>query len=102
MKIEHAHSLEQRDYWTANSIQNTVLAFLDEIGNGGIADEMTAKCRSRMLRLFTELAEKAASRNKWNDADCDIAVAGGHNGGDVKKRIATQRQGLVCSLQQTM
>ena len=40
LKTEHAHSLEQRDCWTANSIQNTILAFLDEIRNGGFAAEM--------------------------------------------------------------
>ena len=32
LKIERTHSLEQRDYWTANAIQNAILAFLDEIG----------------------------------------------------------------------
>ena len=69
LKIEHAHSLEQRDYSTANAVQNTILAFLDEIRNGAVAAEMTTMCRSRMLRLFTELHESDFRRNRWADAD---------------------------------
>ena len=80
LMIEHAHRLEQRDYWTANSIQNTILAFLDEIRNGGFAAEMVTMCRSRMLRLFTELAEPAISRNRWADADRYQAICSGYNG----------------------
>ena len=79
LKIEHSHSLEQRDYWTANSIQNTILAFLDEIRNDGFAAEMVTMCRSRMLRLFTELAERAISRNRWADADRYQAICRGYN-----------------------
>ena len=74
------HSLEQRDYWTANSIQNTILAFLDEIRHGGFAEEMVTMCRSRMLRLFTELSERAISRNRWADADRYQAICRGYNG----------------------
>ena len=81
LRIEHAHSLEQRDYWMANSIQNLILAFLDEIRNGsvGIAAEMTVMCKSRTLHLFTELREKAISRNRWPDADRYAAIARGYS-----------------------
>ena len=80
LKVEHSRSLEQRDYWTANMLQNTILAFLDEIRNGSVAAEMTVMCRSRMLRLFTGLAERAISRNRWADADRYNAIARGYNG----------------------
>ena len=79
LKIEHAHSLEQRDYWTANAVQDTILAFLDEIRNGAVAADITTMCRSRMLRLFTELHESAVRRNRWADADRYQAICRGYS-----------------------
>lgn len=79
LKTEHAHSLERRDDWTANAVQNTILAFLDEIRNGAVAAEMTTMCRNRMLRLFTELHESAVRRNRWADADRYQAICRGYS-----------------------
>ena len=61
--------LERGDYWDANSIQNTILMFLDEVRNGGTAAEIIARARNRVSELFKEMSEKATNRNHWSTAD---------------------------------
>ena len=69
LKKEHTLCLERGDYWDANSIQNAILMFLDEVRNGGTAAEIHARARNRVSELFKEMFEKATNRNHWSTAD---------------------------------
>ena len=101
LRIEHGHNLEKRDCWTASAIQNMILAFLNETGNGGIADEMVVTRRSRMLRFSLSWRTNRLAETGGMRQTATVQLLKHMMDKMWKEEGASQRQLLMCSRQQT-
>ena len=53
LKAEHAQCLERNELWDANSVQNLILSFLDEVRSSS-ARSMINRCREKIAEVFGE------------------------------------------------
>ena len=79
LKQEHDACLNRNEFWDANSIQNTILRFLDDVRLNA-ATNMIQQCREKISSLFSDLAERAIQQNRWASADRYTAVSGAYSG----------------------
>ena len=75
LKREHNECLDRSEFWDANSIQNTILRFLDDVRLNA-AEGMVPNCRAKISSLFSNLADQAADQGRWDSADRYTAISG--------------------------
>ena len=68
LKMEHHGCSQRGELWDADSIQNLILEFLQDL-NEVSGPALTARCVGKVADLFRELYEKAAAQNRWQTAD---------------------------------
>ena len=79
LKQEHDACLNRNEFWDANSIQNTILRFLDDVRLNA-AENIIPPCQEKISSLFSDLAERAIQQNRWASADRYTAVSGAYSG----------------------
>ena len=67
LKMEHSGCLQRGELWDTNAIQNTILEFLQDVGEAH-GPALTARCVSKVGTLFGELYERATDQNRWQTA----------------------------------
>ena len=78
LKREHNACLDRSEFWDANSIQNTILRFLDDVRLDA-AEGMVPNCRAKISSLFSNLADQAADQGRWDSADRYTAISGNYD-----------------------
>ena len=79
LKQEHDACLNRNEFWDANSIQNTILRFLDDVRLNA-ATNMIQQCREKISSLFSDLADRAVQQNRWASADRYTAISRAYDG----------------------
>ena len=80
LKAEHAQCLERNELWDANSVQNLILSFLNEV-RANSARSMINRCREKIAEVFGKVNDHAAEQNRWESADRYQAVENMHRDG---------------------
>ena len=75
LKREHNECLDRSEFWDANSIQNTILRFLDDVRLDS-AEGMVPNCRAKISSLFSNLADQASDQGRWDSANRYTAMSG--------------------------
>ena len=68
VKAEHLETLGRGELWDANAMQSLSLNFLEEVRQStGLA--LLARCREKIVEVFTDLGRTAIGQNRWETAD---------------------------------
>ena len=78
LKREHNECLDRSEFWDANSIQNTILRFLDDVRLDAAAG-MVPNCRAKIFSLFSNLADQAADQGRGDSANRYTAISGAYD-----------------------